>query len=91
MKQRVGPQTFIVKMFIIYNTDNLPIYIKWKEGGKRLAAGETERECVCERQRVAENGDSVGCENGRWKNGPFWDKLGSRWKDYLIARNYFNG
>jgi hypothetical protein len=37
---------FIVKMLIISNTDNRPIYIKWKEGEKRLAGRETERECV---------------------------------------------
>ncbi len=46
---------------------------------------------MCERQRVTENGGRVGCKNGRWRNGPFWDKLGPRWKDYLISRNYFNG
>ncbi len=92
MKQQIGPQTFIVKMLIISNTDNRPIYIKRKEGGKRLAARETEREreSVCERQRVAENRSRVGCKNSCWRNGPFWDKLGSRRKDYLIARNYFN-
>jgi hypothetical protein len=46
VKQRIGPQTFIVKTLIISNTNKCPIYIKQKEGGKRLAAGETERECV---------------------------------------------
>ncbi len=51
MKQQIGLQTFIVKMLIISNTDNRPIYIKRKEGGKRLAAGETERERVCVRDR----------------------------------------
>ncbi len=91
MKQQVGPQTFIVKLLIIRNTDNCPIYIKMERRVKRLATGETERESVCERRRVAENGGRVGCKNGRWRNGPFWDKLGSRWKDYLILRNYFNG
>ncbi len=93
MKQQVGPQTFIVKMLIISNTDNRPVYIKWKEGGKKLADGETERECVCERERrrVAENGGVVGGKNGHCRDGPFWDKLGSRRKDYLSARNYFNG
>ncbi len=40
MKQRIGPLTFIVKMLIISNTDNRLIYIKWKEGARRLAAGE---------------------------------------------------
>ncbi len=59
--------------------------------GKGQAAGETERECVCVRQSVAENGGSVGCKNGRWRNRPFWDNLGSRCKDYFIMRNYFNG
>jgi len=42
---------FIVKMLIINNTDNHPIYIKWKEGGKRLAGRETERERECVRDR----------------------------------------
>jgi hypothetical protein len=42
----VCPQTFIVETLTISNTDNHPIYIKQKEGGKRLAARETERECV---------------------------------------------
>jgi hypothetical protein len=46
VKQQVGPQMFIVKMLIISNTDNCSVYIKWKEGGKKLAAGEKERECV---------------------------------------------
>ncbi len=40
---------FIVKMLIISNTDNRLIYIKQKEGARRLAAGETERESVCVR------------------------------------------
>jgi hypothetical protein len=52
---------------------------------------ERQRERVCERRRIAENGGSVGCKNGRWRYGPFWDNLGSGRKDYLIARNYFNG
>ncbi len=30
--------------------------------GKGLAAGETERESVCERRRVAENGVGVHCK-----------------------------
>ena len=36
----------IVKMLMTGNTDNHPIYIKQKEGGKRLGAGETEIESV---------------------------------------------
>ncbi len=72
-----GLQTFNVKSLIISNTDGHPIYIKTERRGKGLAAGETERECVCERQRVAENGSSEGCKNGCWRNGPFWDNLGS--------------
>ncbi len=91
MKQQVGPQTFIAKMLIISNTDNRLVYIKRKEGGKKLAARETKRESVCERQRVTENGGSISCKKGHWRNRPFWDKLGSRRKDYLSARNYFNG
>jgi hypothetical protein len=75
VKQQVGPQMFIVKLLIIRNTDNRPIYI---QNRKRLATGETERECVCERQRIAENRGSVGCKNGRWRNGPFWDNQDGR-------------
>ncbi len=30
-----------------------------------------ERERVCEGVRIAANRGSVGCKNGRWKNGPF--------------------
>ncbi len=42
-----GPQTFIVKLLIISNTDNCPIYIKTERRGKGLlAVRETERECV---------------------------------------------
>jgi hypothetical protein len=37
--------TFIVKTLKINNTDNRPIYMKWKEGARELAARETEREC----------------------------------------------
>ena len=53
----VSPQTFIDKTLMISYTSNRPIYIKRKEGGKRLAAGETERErervCVCARDGVS--------------------------------------
>jgi hypothetical protein len=61
---------------------------KGKEASYRRER-ERERERVCE--RVVENGGSVGCKKGHWRNRPFWDNLGSRWKDYLISRNYFNG
>jgi hypothetical protein len=37
---------FIIKMLINSNMDNHPTYIKWKEGGKRLADGKTQRVCV---------------------------------------------
>jgi len=50
-------------------------YIRTERRGKGLGAGETERG-VCERWRVAKNGGCVGCKNGRWRNGPFWDNLG---------------
>ncbi len=74
-----GPQTFIVRLLIIGNTDSCHIYIRMERRGKGLAAGETERERerVCERQRVAENRGSVGCKNGRWRNRPFWEILRS--------------
>jgi len=52
---------------------------------------ERQRERLCKRCRVAENGGSVGCKNGRWRNRPFWYNRGSWRKDYLIVRNYFNG
>jgi len=43
------------------------IYTPMERRGKGLAARETERERVCERQRVAENGVGVRYKNGRWK------------------------
>ena len=49
MKQWIGLQTFIVEMLIISYMEDCPIYIKRKEGARRLAARETERECVCVR------------------------------------------
>jgi hypothetical protein len=48
--------------------------MKTERRGKGLAVGETERG-ACERWRVAENGGSIGCKNGRWRNRPFWDNL----------------
>ncbi len=72
-----GQQTFIVRLLIIGNMESGHIYIQTERRGKGLAAGETERECVCERQRVAENGVSVGCKNSHWRDGPFRDNLGS--------------
>ncbi len=50
VKQRIGPEMFIVKMLMISYTENRPIYIKQKEGARRLAVGETERECVRDRE-----------------------------------------
>jgi hypothetical protein len=41
------------------------IYTRTERREKGLAAGETERERVCERRRVAENGVGVHCKNGR--------------------------
>jgi hypothetical protein len=75
---------FIVRLLIIGNTESHHIYIQMERRGKGLAARETERECVCERRRVAENGVSIGCKNGHWRDGPFWE-------DYIVMRNYFNG
>ncbi len=43
-------QRFIVKMLIISNIDDFPIYIKGKEGTRGLAARETERERERERE-----------------------------------------
>ncbi len=73
--------------------DDCPIYIKGKEGARGLAARETdrERECVCERWRVAENRGSDSCKNGRWRNGPFGISQDQNRRIILIARNYFNG
>ena len=39
-----GPQTFIVKLLIIGNTESRHIYIQTERRGKGLAVGETERE-----------------------------------------------
>ncbi len=52
---------------------------------------ERDRESVCERQRVAENGGSAGWKNGNWKNGPFGISQDQNRGITLIARNYFNG
>ncbi len=80
-------------MLIISNTDDRPIYINRKEGARGLAARErdTERVCVCERQRVAENGGSVSCKNSRWRNGPVGISQDQNRRIALIVRNYFNG
>jgi hypothetical protein len=40
-------------------------YTRTERRGKGLAPGETQRERVCERQRVAENGVGVCSKNGR--------------------------
>ncbi len=64
MRQRVfGPQTFIVRFLIIGNTENHHFYTRTERRGKGLAAGETERESVCKRRRVAENRVGVCCKN----------------------------
>jgi len=57
--------------------------------GKR-ASCQRDRERVRERQRVAENGGSVSCKNGRWWNGPFGISQDQNRRITLIARNYFN-
>jgi hypothetical protein len=62
----LSPQTFIVKTLIIGDTENHHIYTLMERRGKGIAAGETERERECERQRVAENRVGVHCKNGRW-------------------------
>jgi hypothetical protein len=63
MRQRVfSSQMFIVRFLIIGNTKNRHIYTQTERRGKGLAAGETERERVCESQRVAENGVGVCCK-----------------------------
>ena len=46
-----GPQTFIVKLLIIGNTESHHIYIRTERRGKGLTARETERERVCVRDR----------------------------------------
>jgi hypothetical protein len=66
-----------------------------KEGARELAARETEREsvcvCVCVRGRIAENGGSISCKNGRWRNGPFGISQDQKRRITLIVRNYFKG
>jgi len=71
----VCPQTFIVRILIIKNTCRRYIYIQQKEGAREQDSGETERERVCESVRIGTNCGGVHHKNGRWKNGPFWDKL----------------
>ena len=46
---------------------NVVILYQNGKKGKGLAPGETERDCVCERRRVAENEVGVHSKNGRWK------------------------
>ncbi len=58
---------FIVRLLIIFTCATSSFYTSTERRGKGLAPGETERECVCERRRVAENGVGVCSKNGRWK------------------------
>ncbi len=71
--------------------DNRPIYTQWKEGARELAAGETERESMCKRWRIAENGGSVSCKNGRWKDGSFGISQDQNRRIIILVRNYFYG
>ncbi len=50
--------------------DGHHIYMKQKEGEREQDGRETERECVCVRERrsVVERGYSVGCKTGHWRN-----------------------
>jgi hypothetical protein len=80
---------FIDKTLIIVFTNIHSIYIKRKEGGKRLDAGETERECVCERDGALLKMEVTLVVKMAVEKQTFWDKLGSRWKDYLIAGKLF--
>jgi hypothetical protein len=48
-------QTFIVKTLIIRNIHSCHIYMKQKEGEREQDAGETERECVREREDSCKN------------------------------------
>jgi hypothetical protein len=54
-------------MLIIRNTKEHHIYTQTERKGKGLANGKTERECVCERRRVAENRVGVRCKNSHWR------------------------
>ncbi len=55
-------QTFIVRILIIGNTQKHHIYTQTERRENRLGARETEREYVCERQRVAENRVGACCK-----------------------------
>ncbi len=59
-----------------------------RRGKEARCRRDRERECARD-GALLKTGGSVGCKNGRWRDGPFWDKLGSRWKDYLIAGKLF--
>jgi len=48
---------------MIGNKHGSHIYMKWKEGEREQDTGETERECVCERGKVAARGGSISCKN----------------------------
>jgi len=56
---------------MIGNKHGCHIYMKWKEGEREQDTGETERECVCERGKVAARGGSISCKNDCWRNGTF--------------------
>jgi hypothetical protein len=63
-----------------------------KEGARELGCWrDRERECVCKRGRIAENGGSVSCKNGHWRNRPFGKSQDQNRRITLIARNYFKG
>jgi len=49
------------------NTQDHHIYTRTERRGKGLAAGEPQRESVCERRRVGETRVSARCKNGRWR------------------------
>jgi len=50
------------------------IYMKQKEGEQEQDAGETDRESVCERGRVAARRGRIGCKNDHWRKWTIWDK-----------------
>ncbi len=85
MRQRVWSADVYCQSVNNLVSQALILFIRNGKKGKRVQLLERQRE----RQRVAENGGSVGCKNGRQRNRPFWDKPGSRWTDYLIAGKLF--
>jgi hypothetical protein len=62
----MSADVYCQKLIIIF-TQHQSFYIQTERRGNGQAGGETERERVCERQRMARNKVGVCCKNGCWE------------------------